>query len=78
MDSVWTGRGENESQWHLLEAAASLVERCQDVGEQLPAAGDLGAWLDFYTSTLRDVDRLHREFEQAAGDYLALDGRWRP
>jgi hypothetical protein len=72
--SVWRGRGENEAQWNLLEAAAGLVERCLDVAELLPAPGsDLGAWLDFYTSTLRDVDRLHREFEQAAGDYLGLD-----
>ncbi len=71
---MWRGRGENEAQWNLLEAAAGLVERCQDVAELLPASGsDLGAWLDFYTSTLRDVDRLHREFEQAAGDYLSLD-----
>ncbi|MFN8469249.1 MAG: PglZ domain-containing protein [Caldilineaceae bacterium] len=72
--SVWRGRGENEAQWNLLEAAAGLVERCEDVAELLPTPGsDLGAWLDFYTSTLRDVDRLHREFEQAAGDYLSLD-----
>jgi len=73
--SVWVGRGENQIQWMLLEAAASLIEACSDAERQLPAHGrDLNALIDFYVSSLREVDRLQREFEHAAGDYFDVDG----
>jgi hypothetical protein len=72
--SVWVGKGENQSQWLLLKAAAALVERCGDVALQLPSPSrNLESWIDFYTGTLREVDRLHREFEQEAGDYLSAN-----
>jgi len=68
--SVWSGRGESQSQWQLLQAAASLVQRCEDAERQLPDyTRSQDSLLDFYIGTLREVDRLQREFEQAAGDH---------
>ncbi|MBX0330182.1 hypothetical protein K2Z83_21160 [Oscillochloris sp. ZM17-4] len=72
--SIWTGRGENQAQWQILQAAAALVEACEDAERQLPdhvrSQGDL---IDFYLGAMREADRLQREFEQAAGDYLGGD-----
>jgi hypothetical protein len=68
-DSVWVGRGENQSHWALLESAAGLLEACSDAERQLPDhCGTQEALLDFYAGSLRDVDRRHRELEQAAAD----------
>ena len=69
--SVWIGRGENQAQWQVLQAAVSLVEACEDADRQLPDhAKTQEALIDFYTSSLREVDRLQREFEQAERDLL--------
>ena len=69
--SIWVGRGENQAQWQLLQAAASLVETCDDADRQLPDhAKTQGSLIDFYTSNMREVDRLQREFEQAERDLL--------
>jgi hypothetical protein len=67
--SVWLSKGESQAQWDLIQAALNLIEAC-DVGEnQLPEhARTQAALLDFYLSSLREVDRLQREFEQAVGD----------
>jgi hypothetical protein len=69
--SVWTGRGQNQAQWQLIEAAVSLVEACEDADRQLPDhARSQESLIDFYTSSMREVDRLQREFEQAERDLL--------
>lgn len=73
--SVWVGRGENQVQWALLQAAAGLVQACEDAERQLSERSrSLDALVDFYTSSLREVDRLQREFEQAVGDSLGFEG----
>ncbi len=73
--SVWVGRGENQVQWLLLQAAASLVEACGDAERQVSAhSRSLDALIDFYVSSLREVDRLQREFEHAASDYFDVGG----
>ncbi len=73
--SVWVGRGENQVQWALLQAAAGLEQACDDAERQLSEhSRSLEALVDFYTSSLREVDRLQREFEQAAGDSLGFEG----
>ncbi|MCL4264721.1 MAG: PglZ domain-containing protein [Anaerolineae bacterium] len=73
--SVWVGRGENQTEWRLLQTAVSLVESCTDAARQLPEhTRSQDALIDFYLSHLRDVDRLQREFEQAAGDIFDSDG----
>lgn len=68
--SVWTGKGESQAQWDLIRAAFLLMESCQDndrlLGEHTQ---NLDRLIDFYVSQLREVDRLHREFEQAVSDY---------
>ncbi|MFN3629198.1 MAG: PglZ domain-containing protein [Casimicrobiaceae bacterium] len=73
--SVWLGKGESLSQWALVRAGLSLVEACEDFERQLPEhARSQAALIDFYLGSLREADRLQREFEQAAGDFLDPHG----
>lgn len=68
--SVWTGKGECRAQWDLIRSASELLQTCDDMERQLSDnARNLDALLAFYVSSLREVDRLHREFEQAVSDY---------
>lgn len=73
--SVWLGKGESQSQWELVRSGLSLVEACEDFERQLADYARTQAdLLDFYLGSLREVDRLQREFEQAAGDFLDQHG----
>ncbi|WP_349609041.1 PglZ domain-containing protein [Cupriavidus sp. DF5525] len=73
--SVWLGKGESQAQWELVRAGLSLVEACDDYERQLPAHARCQAdLLDFYLGSLREADRLQREFEQAVGDFLDQHG----
>ena len=73
--SVWTGKGECQAQWVLLQAAVSLVETCDDADRQLADhARSQETLIAFYLASLREVDRLQREFEQATGDYIDFQG----
>jgi hypothetical protein len=73
--SIWVRRGENQAQWSLLEGAADLVQACEDAERELPEnSRDLEKLVDYYISNLREVDRLQREFEQAVGDSLGVEG----
>jgi len=73
--SVWVGRGENQAQWNLLQTAADLVQACDDAERQIDDHDHtLEALVDYYTGSLREVDRLQREFEQAVGDALSMEG----
>ncbi len=74
-NSVWLGKGESQAQWELVRAGLSLVEACEDFERQLPDhARSQADLLDFYLGSLREADRLHREFEQAVGDFLDQHG----
>ncbi len=73
--SVWLGKGESQAQWELVRSGLSLVEACEDFERQLPDhARSQADLLDFYLGSLREADRLQREFEQAAGDFLDQHG----
>jgi hypothetical protein len=73
--SVWIGKGESQAQWGLLEAALRLVECCDDAERQLADhARELDALIDYYVSSLCEVDRRQREFEQSTGDIVSPDG----
>ena len=73
--SVWLGKGESRAQWDLVRASLSLVEACEDFERQLPDnARSQAELIDFYLGSLREADRLQREFEQAAGDFLDTHG----
>lgn len=73
--SIWLGKGESQAQWDLIRAGLSLVEACDDFERQLPNhARSQAELIDFYLGSLREVDRLQREFEQAAGDFLDPHG----
>lgn len=72
--SVWSSTGESQVQWGLVRAVIDLVEVCDDYERQLPDySQSMTALIDFYVTSLREVDRLHREFEQAVGDYLETE-----
>lgn len=70
-NSIWRAKGESQAQWELVRAGLALVETCEDHERQLPdrsrTQSDL---IDFYLVSLREADRLQREFEQAVGDFL--------
>lgn len=73
-DSVWVGKGESQVQWGLLRAALALIEACDDHERELAGhARSQDQLIDYYLTSLRDVDRLQREFEQAYGDHIELD-----
>lgn len=77
--SIWSNRGENETQWDLVSAAKSLIETCSDLLRQLPDnSANQSALLDFYLTHLREADRLQREFEQAVTDYYDVNGLLSP
>ena len=68
--SVWTGKGESRAQWDLIQSATELLQTCDDLERQLPDnARKVDDLLAFYLNSLREADRLHREFEQAVSDY---------
>ena len=70
-DNVWAGIGESQAQWGLVAAALALCEACEDYERQLPDySRDIDSLIDFYVSSLREVDRLQREFEQAVSDMM--------
>jgi hypothetical protein len=67
--TVWSGTGESQAQWGLLQTALQLVEAYEDYNRQLSDhARDQESLIDFYLGSLREADRLQREFEQAVGD----------
>ncbi len=73
--SVWASRGESQFQWGLVKAALALSETCADFIDQLSShSQSIDAVIDLYTNSLREADRLHREFEQAVTQYISTDG----
>lgn len=74
-NSVWLGKGESQAQWDLVRTALGIVEACDDYERLLPDhARSQAELIDFYLGSLREADRLQREFEQAAGDFLDSHG----
>ena len=67
--SIWRGKGENQEQWLLLQAALSLISVCEDFDRQLPDySRSQDTLIDFYISSLREVDRRQREFEESGSN----------
>jgi hypothetical protein len=72
-NSVWMGKGESQAQWNLIRSALNLCEKCNDCERILADHdGNMEQLIDFYTGSLREVDRYQREFEQAITDCLDL------
>lgn len=77
--SIWSNRGESETQWDLVAAAKGLIESCNDLLRELPEhSASQAALLDYYLTSLREADRLQREFEQAVTDYWDAQGLLAP
>jgi hypothetical protein len=74
--SVWRGQEDSQAQWQLLHAALALVQCCDDLSRGLTEhLRSATALLDHYVTALREVDRLHREFEEAVGAHLDPEDR---
>lgn len=74
-DSVWMGRGESQNQWDIVRTAMLLIQNCDDAERILADhSRNQSTLIDYYTSTLRETDRCHREFEQVAGDHIDPEG----
>lgn len=72
--SVWTGRGENQAQWGLIEAGLGLINACNDAEIQLAeCAATIEALVGCYAAGLCETDRRHRELVQAVADYITTD-----
>lgn len=70
-ESIWATRGENEAQWTLISSASDLVQACDQAGLDLPGRSrTLDDLVDYYAGSLSELDRLQREFEEAAVDVL--------
>ena len=68
--SVWSAKGESRAKWYLVESAAALAQCCEDLEQQLSDHTEsLESLVQFYVGRLREMDRLHREFEQAVSEY---------
>lgn len=69
--SVWVSKGESQAQWSLVEVALKLSECVDDNERQLHQhISNQKSLVNFYLTNLREVDRLHREFEQAVNDNI--------
>lgn len=72
--SVWLGKGESQAQWGLVAAALRLVTACEDAERNFAGhTSNLEALIEHYTQSLRETDRLQREFEQALGEYVSTE-----
>lgn len=73
--SVWMEKGESQAQWALVRSGLALIEACDDFERQLTdRARSQIDLIDFYLGSLREADRLQREFEQTAGEFLDPHG----
>lgn len=70
-NSIWSKRGENMAQWQLIQAAANLIQICDDTARLLPEyTSSFDKLIDYYITQFREVDQRQREFEQANRDLI--------
>jgi hypothetical protein len=62
--SVWSDRGDHQTQWELVRQTLALVEMCATLEAELAEQAQTQTRLiDFYTRAAREADRLQREME---------------
>jgi hypothetical protein len=68
-NSVWSSNSDSLVNWELVKSSQRLIETCIDLDRELPSFSKNQADLiEYYQSSLRRADQLHREFEQAVND----------
>lgn len=73
-EGLWRKQEEYRLQWFFMECALDLLARCEDLERDLPDhTRSQDALIDFYTGSLREADRLHREMEQAYREFPDAD-----
>lgn len=74
-NSVWKAKGESQVKWSVVRTALNLIEVCIKnetlISEHSRSQDSL---ITFYIGSFKEVDRMHREFEQAAFDYVEILG----
>jgi hypothetical protein len=72
-NSVWSRKGESQAKWQLVQSALNLWETCNDNERELPQhINSQKSLIDFYIRSLREVDRLQREFEYAVNENIEV------
>ncbi len=67
--SVWSAKSDSQANWELVKSAQRLMETCDDLQRELSAyTKSQAALIEFYQTSLRKADQLHREFEQTVND----------
>lgn len=68
-NSVWSAKSDSQANWELVKSAQRLMKTCDDLQRELSAYTKSQAVLiEFYQTSLRKADQLHREFEQTVND----------
>jgi hypothetical protein len=68
-NSVWSANSDSQVNWELVKSSQRLLETCNDLERELPTfSKNQTDLIEFYQSSLRRADQLHREFEQAVND----------
>ncbi len=69
LNSVWAREAERMLLWTIAERGLELISKVDESKpEWKKQAGDLTALISYYTERLRQLDTLHRVFEQAVND----------
>ncbi|HOD39120.1 MAG TPA: PglZ domain-containing protein, partial [Candidatus Wallbacteria bacterium] len=72
--SIWTADAEIQAQWEIIVSALNLFKTCEDNERQLSQhSKSLESLIEFYVGSLREVDRMQREFEQSVSDMHEFD-----
>jgi hypothetical protein len=68
-NSVWSSNSDSLVNWELVKSSQRLIETCTDLERELPSFSKKEVDLiEYYQSSIRRADQLHREFEQAVND----------
>jgi hypothetical protein len=68
-NSVWSSNSDSLVNWELVKSSQRLIETCTDLERELPSfSRNQTDLIEYYQSSLRRADQLHREFEQAVND----------
>jgi hypothetical protein len=68
-NSVWSSKSDSQVNWEMVKSSQKLLETCSDLKRELPSHTKSQSQLvEFYQTSLRRADQLHREFEHAVSD----------
>ena len=69
--SIWLRQGNRQSEWEVAERALDLLETANHL--ETPKFSSLAGIINAYAATWRELDRNHRELEQAVNEWPQED-----